>query len=175
MGKPGLRPNTHCCSNMTSNMAATAENSPWTSTAQHMQTTLLFRRKTIHRKREQNVRPPGRQFIMSSLITQLRNLPSDQGFCNAHYLAPKGAFLALICCTWLGDGTLGPSFLHELPLPPGSCLRLLPPPTSLHNPGPSQAPMDNDLRAPEDLGTAPRCPSPGSLDRPRPQHPDSPL
>ena len=28
MGKPGLRPNTHCCSNMTNNMAATAENSP---------------------------------------------------------------------------------------------------------------------------------------------------
>lgn len=67
-----------------------------------------------------------------------------------------------------------PASSMELPLPPGPWIRLLPLPTSLHNSRPSHAPVDNDLWAPEDLpllGTAPRCPSPGSLDRPRPQHP----
>ena len=90
---------------------------------------------------------------------------------------PKGAFLALICGTWLGDGTLGPSFLHGTPSSSRSLIWLLPLPTSLHNPGPPHTPMDDDLWAPEDLpllGTAPRCPSPGNLDRPRPPAPGLP-
>lgn len=70
MGKPGLRPNTHCCSNMTETtwrpqLLRTAHRHPLPSICKP---SCYSQRETIHRKRAEC----GNWVDNSSLITQLK-------------------------------------------------------------------------------------------------------